>query len=222
MKKYHIIVVPKFEKNPSSEEFETICDNLVDAVDELCNHNERSFKVTFPLQSEIDKGMFSYQIHIFIKGEDDLRSTTIFEKLNPIHPLTLVNLQEKRFCKRADTEIYWFHEGETTYWDGGTYISPNYDLYIKGNTYYTVQYVPVAIKNMYERDKERYKGVTYMWRCTGSWDNFMNATTLDGALKEFEGIYHNMLWRTIEGTRKSLNEAEDNFRDFVDYQWRTK
>lgn len=224
MKKYMIEVVPKFEKNPTAEEFEAICDSIVDAVDNYCDNNERSFHVTYPLQKDIDKGMFSYRIHILIKSEKELRSAALFEllNLNDKHPLVLVTVQESRFCKRADSEIYWFHEGETTYWDGGTYISPNYDLYIKGNTYYTVQYVPVAIKSMYERDKKRYDGVTYMWRCTGSWDNFLKATTLDEALKEFEDIYHKMLWRAIEGTRKSLNEAEDNFRDFVEYQWRTK
>lgn len=223
MKKYMIEVVPKFEKNPTAEEFENICDSIVDAVDNYCNNQERSFHVTFPLQKDIDEGRFTYRIHILIKSEKELRSAALFELLNLVdkHPLVMVTVQESRFCKK-DAPIFWHHEGETTYWDGGTYISPNYDLYIKGNTYYTVQYVPVATKNMYERDKERYKGVTYMWRCTGSWDNFMNATTLDEALKEFEGIYHNMLWRAIEGTRKHLNEAEDDFRDFVEYQWRTK
>lgn len=223
MKKYMIEVVPKFDKKePTAEEFENICDSLIDKIDEIVSHNERSFHVTFPTQKDLDERRYFYRLHIIVKSETELRSFDLFNQLNPIYPLTLVNLQEKRFCKRADTEIYWFHEGETTYYDGGTYISPNYDLYINGNTYYTVQYVPVAIKNMWERDKQRYNGVTYMWRCTGSWDNFMEATTLDEALKEFEAIYHKMLWKSIEGNRESLAKAEDNFRQFVEYQWRTK
>lgn len=33
MKEYIIEVVLKFEKNPTDEEFENICDNIVDVVD---------------------------------------------------------------------------------------------------------------------------------------------------------------------------------------------
>ena len=216
-------VVPKFEKNPTDEEFENICDSIVGAVDNYCNNQERSFHVTFPLQKDIDEGRFTYRIHILIKSEKEIRSAALFDLLNLVdkHPLVMVTVQESRFCKR-DAPIFWYYEGETTYWDGSTYISPNYDLYIKGNTYYTVQYVPVVIKNMCDRDKRRYDGVTYMWRCTGSRDNFMQATTLDEALKEFEGIYHDMLLESIENTRKSFKDAQDDFRDFVDYQLRIK
>lgn len=223
MKKYMIEVVPKFDKNPTSEEFENICDSIVDAVNNYCDNQERSFHVTYPLQSDIDAGRFSYRIHILIKSEKELRSAALFELLNldDKHPLVLVTVQESRFCKK-DAPIFWYHEGETTYHDGGTYISPNYDFYVNGNTCYTVQYVPVAIKNMYERDKRRYDGVTYMWRCTGSWDNFLKATTLDEALKEFEEWYYNMLWNSVEGYRHRLAEAEDEFRQFADYRWRTK
>lgn len=111
MKKYMIEVVPKFETNPTVEQFEEICDSIVDVVDNMCNDNERSFRVTFPLQKDIDSGTFQYRIHILIRSEKELRSSTIFTLLDLIHPLNLVNLKEKRFCKRADTEIYWFHEG---------------------------------------------------------------------------------------------------------------
>ena len=221
MMKYMIEVVPKFDKNPTPDEFENICDNIVDIVDNYCNNQERSFHVTFPLQKDIDEGRFTYRIHILIKSEKELRSAALFELLNLVdkHPLVMVTVQESRFCKK-DAPIFWHHEGETTYWDGSTYISPNYDLYINGNTYYTVQYVPVAIKNMYERDKERYKGVTYMWRCTVSWDNFMEAKTIDEAIEEFEKYYQKKLWRAVESYRKNLEEATDNFAQFEDYRWR--
>ena len=223
MKKYMIEVVPKFEKNPTAEEFEHICDSIVDAVDNYCNNQERSFHVTFPLQKDIDEGRFTYRIHILIKSEKELRSAALFELLNLVdkHPLVMVTVQESRFCKK-DAPIFWHHEGETTYWDGGTYISPNYDLYVNGNNYYTIQYVPVAIKNMYDRDKQRYNGVTYMWRCTGSWDNFMEAKTIDEAIEEFEKYYQKQLWRAVEGCRKHLEEATDNFAQFEDYRWRKK
>lgn len=223
MKKYMIEVVPKFENNPTADEFESICDSIVDAVDNYCNNQERSFHVTYPLQKDIDDGRFTYRIHILIKSEKELRSAVLFELLNLVdkHPLVMVTVQESRFCKK-DAPIFWHHEGETTYWDGSTYISPNYDFYVNGNNYYTIQYVPVAIKNMYDRDKKRYDGVTYMWRCASSWDNFMQAKTIDEAIEEFEKYYQKQLWRAVEGTRKHLEEATDNFAQFEDYRWRKK
>lgn len=222
MKRYMIEVAPKFEQNPTQDDFDVICADLVTAVDNLCNNNERSFHVTYPLQRDIDRGDYRYRIHILIKSDEELHSSSIFDLLNPIHPLVLVNLQDRRFCKRAEDGIYWYHEGETTYYDGGTYISPDYDLYVNGKTYYTVQYVPLAIRSMYDRDKKRYDGVTYMWRCTGSWDNFMKATTLDEALIEFEDYYHNLLWKTFTNTRERLFDAENNVKQFVEYQIKTR
>ena len=218
-----IEVVPKFEKNPTHEEFENICDSIVHTVDNYCNNQERSFHVIFPYQKDIDEGRFNYRIHILIKSEKELRSAALFDLLNLVdkHPLVMVTVQESRFCKR-DAPIFWHHEGETTYWDGSTYISPNYDLYVNGNNYYTIQYVPVAIKNMYDRDKQRYDGVTYMWCCTGSRDNFMEAKTIDEAIEEFEKHYQKQLWRVIEDHRKHLEEATNNFAQFEDYRWRKK
>ena len=223
MKKYMIEVVPKFDKNPTAEEFENICDSIVDTVDNYCNNQERSFHVTYPYQKDIDEGRFTYRIYILIKSEKELRSAALFELLNLVdkHLLVMVTVQESRFCKR-DAPIFWYHEGETTYWDGSTYISPNYDLYVNGNNYYTIQYVPVAIKNMYDRDKQRYNGVTYMWRCTGSWDNFMEAKTIDEAIEEFEKYYQKQLWKAVESSRKDLEKATDNFAQFEDYRWRKK
>lgn len=223
MKEYMIEAVLKFEKNPTDEEFENICDSIVDAVDNYCNNQERSFHVTFPLQKDIDEGRFTYHIHILIKSEKELRSAALFERLNLVdkHPPVMVTIQESRFCKR-DSPIFWYHEGETTYWDGSTYISPNYDLCVNGNNYYTIQYVPVAIKNMCDRDKKRYDGVTYMWRSTGNWDNFMEAKTIDEAIEEFEKYYQKQLWRAVEGRRKDLEAATDNFAQFEDYRWRKK
>lgn len=225
MKKYMIEVVPKFEKNPTSDEFENICDSIVDIVDNYCNNQERSFHVTYPLQKDIDEGRFTYRIHILIKSEKELRSAALFELLNLVdkHPLVMVTVQESRFCKR-DAPIFWFHEGETTYYDGGTYISPDYDLYVNGNNYYTIQYVPTITSNRYtsDRDKKRYADVTYMWSCTGSWDNFMKAKTIDEAIEEFEKYYQNQLWRVVESCRKDLEKATDNFAQFEDYRWRKK
>ena len=61
-----------------------------------------------------------------------------------------------------------------------------------------------------------------MWRCTGSWDNFMEAKTIDEAIEEFEKYYQKQLWRAVEGTRKHLEEAIDTFAQFEEYRWRKK
>ena len=223
MKKYAIEVVLKFEKNPTADEFANVSDGVIATVDNCCNNQERSFHITFPLQKDIDEGRFTYRIHILIESEKELHSAALFELLNFVdkHPPFMVTVRESRFCKQ-DSPIFWYHEGETTYWDGSTYISPDYDLYVNGNNYYTIQYVPVAIKNMCDRDKQRYDGVTYMWRCTGSWDNFMEAKTIDEAIEEFEKYYQKQLWRAVEGSRKYLEEATENFAQFEDYRWRKK
>ena len=64
MKKYMIEVVPKFEKNPTAEEFENICNSIVDAVDNYCNNQERSFHVTYSLQ--VGDGVTSFKKLKFI------------------------------------------------------------------------------------------------------------------------------------------------------------
>lgn len=214
--KYMIEVVPKFEKNPTAEEFEAICDSIVDAVDNYCDNQERSFHTA--------EGRFCYRIHILIKSEKELHSSELFELLNLDNkrPLVSVTVQESQFCKRADADIYWFNEGETTYWDGTTYISPSYDLYVNGNCEYSVQSVSLWLHSHPAADRKLYQGVSYMWNSTSSWNNFLKATTLDEALKEFEEYYYKQLWKAVESTRKSLSEAENNFMQFADHRWKTK
>ena len=221
MKKYMIEVVPKFEKNPTNEEFENIRDSIVDAVDNYCNNQQRSFHVTYPYQKDIDEGRFIYHIHILIKSEKELSSAALFELLNLVdkHPLVMVTVQESRFCKR-DTPIFWYHEGETTYYDGTTYISPSYDLYVNKQCEYTVQNVSLWLRSHPAADKKTYQGVSYMWSSTNSWNNFLKATTLDEALKEFEEYYYKQLWKAVESTRKRLDEATDELAQFADYRCR--
>lgn len=220
MKEYLIDIVIKLDNKPTTEELDNIFISFANELDNIstCWH---LIGITPPSESLIISG-YVYKFHLTFKCKEVLKSSDIFNRLNPIHPLVLINLKESRFSKDLSKDIYWYHEGETTYHDGGTYISPNYDLYINGNTDYTIQYVPLTIKNMSDRDKKYYKDVTYMWVCTGCWDNFMKATTLDEALKEFEDYYYNILWNSIENTRKRLSEAEDKYKQFVEYRWRTK
>lgn len=219
MKKYMIEVTLKFEKNPTADEFANVSDGVIATVDNYCNNRERSFHVTFPLQKDIDEGRFTYRIHILIESEKELHSAALFELLNFVdkHPPFMVTVRESRFCKQ-DSPIFWHHKGEMTDWDGDTYISSNYDLYVNGNHYYTIQYVPVAIECMSDRDKQRYDGVTYMWRCAGSHDNFMEAKTIDEAIEEFEQIYSDKLWTSVENLQEELSKASHDFKQFSEYR----
>ena len=221
MKKYLIEIALKYNKEPNDKEFETHCNLLVDKLDELYKDEDKCYTFTKPTQRDLELRRYFYRIEVTMSTDKKLSSRSIYDALNEVYPLFLVHLKETRFCKQ-DSPVYWLHEGETTYHDGSTYISPNYDFYINGDTYYTVQYVPIAIKNLNERDKKKYNGVSYMWRCTGSWDNFMEAKTIDEAIEEFEKYYQKQLWRAVEGCRKDLEEATDNFAQFEDYRWRKK
>ena len=58
-----------------------------------------------------------------------------------------------------------------------------------------------------------------MWRCTACWDNYMKATTIKDAIEEFEVMYKEKWWQSVEGYKKSLDKATDAFREFDQYRW---
>lgn len=209
---YDINIVTRFDNKLSDIELDQLKEDIISAVDNYTGYASRSFIVE-------EKEDNRYEFDIEVTTDKILRSDELYND-----NMFMCTVVEKRFNPKhsSNVGIFWTNEGMTTYHDGGTYISPNYDLYVNGNNYYTIQYVPVAIKNMYDRDKQRYNGVTYMWRCTGSWDNFMQAKTIDEAIEEFEKYYQKQLWRAVEGCRKHLEEATDNFAQFEDYRWRKK
>ena len=57
-----------------------------------------------------------------------------------------------------------------------------------------------------------------MWNCVSSWDNWMEATTLEEAIEEFEQLYLEKRWQAVEGCKKSLDDAIDKFASFDKYR----
>ena len=218
MKKYRVEIGIKFETNPANEDFDVIRDKLIDEIDNLPAIYERSFMTTYPAHEDIEKKNYYYRVNVFFKHECQIRSADLFRVLNEIQPLRYVMIKETRFDKR-DSGIFWFNEGETTYYDGGTYVCPYYDFFVNGHSYYTLEYVPGKIKNYDEKDKKKYDGVMYMWTSTGSWDNFLKAQTLDEAIKEFEEFYHKICWESVERNRERLTEAENLYKQMSKYRW---
>ncbi len=47
----------------------------------------------------------------------------------------------------------------------------------------------------------------------------MKATTLEDAIEEFEVMYKEKLWQSVEGCKKSLDNAINAFREFDTYRW---
>ena len=218
MKKYRVEIGIKFETNPTAEEFEVVRDKLIDKIDNLPSIYEREFMTTYPAHKDIEDKNYYYRINVIFKHECQISSADLFKMLNEIQPLRYVMIKETRFDKR-DSSIFWFNEGETTYYDGSTYKCPYYEFFVNGHTHYTVDYVPGKIRRYEERDKKKYEGVMYMWTSTGSWDNFLKAQTLDEALKEFEEFYHKICWESVERNRERLIEAEDLYKQMSEYRW---
>ena len=218
MKKYRIEIAIKFDHNPTTKEYEAIRDKMIDKIDKLFKYGKRSMMTIYPMYRDIEENHFTHRLNVFIETDLEVCSSPLFKILNEIHPLVLVMVKETRFDKR-EGGIFWYHEGETTFSDGSTYISPNYEFYVNDNTHYTVHYVPITIKNYFERDKKKYENVNWMWSSVGSWDNFLKALTLDEALKEFEEYYENICWKAVENNRERLMSSEDLYRQITKYRW---
>ena len=217
MKQYFIEIALKYDAEPQKDTFEYDCNLLVDKMKELYSDANLIGTIVMPSQEDLELRRYFYRLRIHMDTDNEISSKPLFDVLNGVCPLALVHLRETRFCKQ-DAPIYWEHEGETTYYDGSTYKSPNYDFYVNGETYYTVQYVPLTLNRLSERDKKRYNGVTYMWRCTGSWDNFMESTTLDEALEEFENFYYKLLWDAVEANNQRLAASLNKFNTYNQYR----
>lgn len=215
---YLIRIHPKFTSMPDAEWFENYVDSVIDAVDSYCSFSPRSFNVTFPTSERIAKGDYSHFISIVIESKEPLSATALFELLNPIYALFTVNVQEYRFkAVQPGKSIYWTNEGECKYHDGGTYVDPAYVFHFNKTADYEIFDVKELIKRWSEADRKKYEGWSYMWSCTGCWDNKLEATTLDEAIAEFEKYFYNQLWKGVESYQERLNEATKDCRDMAAY-----
>lgn len=209
--KYLIKVYPEMDNSISAAEICEYQENIKRILKDKFNYDITSYKCYL-------KEDLSYPFVLFIIDyEKEVSSIDIFNSLNEFYPLVMVTVIDKRFVAKDDKEVYWTNGGDTTYHDGSTYRDPYYNFHFMGYDDYDIIYVPYYIRNMYDNDKRRYDGMTYMWRCTGSWDNPLKATTIEEAIVEFEDYYKNTLWKCVEVSQERLADNIKNYKNFNDY-----
>ena len=151
-------------------------------------------------------------------------SSNSSKDITSVGKLLLVNVLDYEFdpAHKSKQGYYWTNDGETWYHDSERpYVDAYFDFHVNDYQDYTIIHIPTYIQRMSPRDREHYEksGATFMWRCTACWDNFMKATTIKDAIEEFEVMYKEKLWQSVEGYKKSLDEATDAFREFDKYRW---
>lgn len=219
-----IRIVTKFNAIPDGTTLELLSDKIIDKVDNYVDNAERSFQIEMPTEEQISELHYSYIYNIEVNTNKNIDSKELFNLVSVFDDVKIaaVDVYEKRFNpnQSCNNSYYWTNEGMTTYYDGSTYIDPNYTLHIDGETDYQIVYIPVYASRLQTRDKERYdkSGATYMWRCTACRDNWLKATSIDEAIEEFEQIYYDKLWTRIEHLQRELSDALNNFRWFSDYR----
>ena len=223
-----IRVLVSYYENPTEEQLEDYSDRIITAVDDYCNNRQRSFIINRPSEERIKAKAYNYEWEIEV-GDCSVNTHELFDVVNPVTrdgKLLLVDVRDKKYDPKynnCNVGYYWTNEGSTWYHDSTTgYKDPDWEFIVNGHAEYRITHIPTKIDRMMdERIKAFYRnsGATYMWSCTASWDNWMKATTLEEAIEEFEVMYKEMLWQSIEGYKKSLDKATDAFREFDKYRW---
>ena len=217
----------KFDDQPSTNFLDSYSDELISMVDDYCNYRERSYITEAPSPEMIEKKAFIYTWEIEVA---DCRAypKEIFDIVTSIAggKVLLVDVRDKKYDPRynnCNVGYKWTNEGSVWFRDSKEcYVDPYYDFHINGSITYTIIHIPsYALRHKYSFKGEEFEksGKTFMWRCTASYDNFMKATTLEEAIKEFEALYRKKLWETVEARKKSLTEAVDTFAAFDEYLW---
>lgn len=220
-----IRIAVKFDEQPSLIFLDNYSDKLITAVDDYCNHKERSYITEAPSAQQVEKKDFTYRWEIEVRG-CDVYPKELFECIDTIRggKVQFVDVRDKKYDPRfnnCNVGYYWTNEGSTWFHDSKTgYVDPYYDFHINGSVGYTIVHIPsYALTHEHSFRGKDYEesGQTFMWRCTASYDNFMKATTLEDAIEEFEQLYKDKLWETLKARTKSLNEALDNCTSFKTY-----
>ena len=221
-----IKVVVKFDHEPSTEYLDSYAENMMELVDDYCNHRPRSFHIEPPKPEQLVTRDFVYRWIIDV-CDASAHAEELFKMIKDITSvgkLLLVNVLDHEYdiAHKANVGYYWTNDGETWYHDSEKpYVDAYFDFHVNNYQDYTIIHIPTYIQRMSPRDKERYEksGATFMWKCTACWDNFMKATTIKDAIEEFEVMYKEKLWQSVEGYKKSLDKATDAFREFDQYRW---
>ena len=210
--KFLVNIYLKAQKEISIDELNLIKNNMLCAINEYwpCE----ALMVTYPSFEKLASGRCEYWFTAHIE-EDELDATEVFEVCDKVYPLVMIHVRDQKYINHGDMKIGWTNDGVTAYSSDKAYYDPYYRFIFTGKeTDYEVVDVPKYSGRLCtcERDMERYKDKKWMWKSTGSWDNFMEATTLNEALEEFEAYYESVCWKSIDSLRKRLDTAIDNYR----------
>lgn len=180
------------------------------------------FTVISPSIEMIKQKQTYYIINFNCVGEANcVTSSDIFECVHTMYSDMMVQVRDVRFIG-SDKPYYWTNDGQSTYSDGGTYVDCEYVFHVGQEADYRVIHIPTYIKtklrtNQSSRYKE-YENHTFMWEATATWNNWLNATTVDDALAEFENIYYNKLVKTVHARQTSLDNSINELKQFAEYK----
>ena len=211
--KFIVNIYLKAQKEIPTDEFNLIKHNMLCAINEYwpCE----ALMATYPNAEKLAKERYEYWFTAHL-DEPELHATEVFEVCEKIYPLVMVHVRDQQYINHGDMQIGWTNDGSTAYSASNVYYDYYYRFIFNNKE---TDYEIVDVKKYLHRictespdAMKRYEDKHWMWRSTGSWDNFMEATTLAEAIEEFEAYYENMCWKALESARRSLNTATDNYR----------
>ena len=221
--KFLVNIYLKAQKEIPNDELMLIKNNMLCAINEYwpCE----ALMITYPSFEKLSSGRYEYWFTAHL-DEPELHATEVFDVCDKVYPLVMVHVRDQKYINHGDMQIGWTNDGVTAYSADRMYADPYYRFIFDGKE---TDYEVVNIKNYSGKActdpyaMKRYEGKDWMWKSTGSWDNFMEAKTLDEALEEFEAYYESMCWKSIDSLRKRLDTAIDNYRLMNQHmKWRNK
>ena len=212
----------KFSIEPNLEMLDECADLIMQLVDSYIGNKPRVFHIEPPTEEMLNSGNYIYKWIINI-ADASVDCKELFDYINTEVPLLTLDVIDHRFiAPPSHVKYFWTNEGSTSDHDGGTYVDPYYCFHANGfDDYEIVDMEIYSIRPLLdERARKRIEklGCKYTWRCTSSWDNPLKANTIEEAIEEFENLYIEKLWNTIESIQERLTSATESFRNFDTYR----
>ena len=217
--KFLVNIYLKAQKEIPTEEVNLIKHNMLYAInnDGPCE----ALMVTYPTFDKINSGRYEYWFTAHIE-EDELDATEVFEVCDKVYPLVMVHVRDQKYINHGDMKIGWTNDGVTAYSANRIYADPYYRFIFDGKE---TDYEIVDIKNYSKKEcidsrkMKIYEGKDWRWQSTGSWDNFMEAKTLEEATEEFEKYYWKRIVHAVSAAKDRLNEAMNNWEIMRAYRY---
>ena len=212
----------KFNIEPTQEILNECASDIMQIVDSYTSGAARTFYIELPTEEMLNSGNYVY-VWIINIADATINCKELFDCINVEVTLLTLDVVDHKFIQPPPhVKYFWTNDGSTSYHDGGTYVDPYYCFHANGFDDYEIVDMEVygsrPAFGEIERKRIAKLGCKYTWRCTSSWNNPLKATTIEGAIEEFESIYHEKLWNTIESLQERLASATESFRNFDTYR----